>query len=73
MGPCPKETFIGKDVIELGKASAVCHLNDGSSAILRVFTRIGFEPGVHTTMACKSTSSTLTDTIQQWLDDLKEA
>ena len=42
---CPKNSFSGKKIVELGVASAVCHMNDGSRSIANVLERMALETG----------------------------
>ena len=42
---CPKTVYCGRKILEIGVASAVCTMNDGSSAIKYVFERMSLRPG----------------------------
>ena len=42
---CPKTTYCGKKVVEIGTASAICHMNDGSKSISNVLDRMGLQTG----------------------------
>ena len=42
---CPKTIYCGKKSVEIGTASAVCHMNDGSKSISNVLERMGLQTG----------------------------
>ena len=47
---CPKNSFSGKKIVELGVVSAVCHMNDGSRSIANVLERMALETGKQASM-----------------------
>ena len=48
----PKETFVGKQTLQIGVASATMHLNDGARGLLNLFGKCSIEPGHFTVMGC---------------------
>lgn len=46
---CPKTNFCGKKIVEIGVASAVCHMNDGIRSIANVLERMALQTGTQAT------------------------
>ena len=42
---CPKATYVGGDVLEMGVSSAIICFNEGTSGILNVMIKSGIKPG----------------------------
>ena len=50
---CPKDVFVGRNVLELGVSSAVIEFNDGSCGIIDVYEKLGLVAGRKTAEGCK--------------------
>ena len=42
----PKDTFIGKNILDMSVASAVVSFNDGSSGVLQITKEVGVQGGI---------------------------
>ena len=51
---CPKATYVGRDVLEMGASSAIICFNEGTSGILNVMTKSGIEPGNFSKIYCRN-------------------
>ena len=49
---CPKDTFVSRQVIEMGVSSAVISFNSGNQGMLTILNDVNLFTGIYTEMFC---------------------